>query len=85
MALSPRKQALKSLTLWTGIVSLVAGAAIYLQVSGFVGAVGQLASAVAPGDPGVGVDGGGGDQAAQPPQANPQPGYGPPIAVTGGS
>jgi hypothetical protein len=84
MALSPRKQALRRLTLWTGIVGMVAGAAIYLQVSGFVTAVGQLAAAVAPGDQGVGAGDGGG-QAAQPPQANPNPGYGQPIAVTGGS
>jgi hypothetical protein len=85
MALSPRKQALKRITVWTGVVSVLASAAIYLQVSGFAGAVGQLASAIAPGDLGSGIDDDGGVQAAQPPQANTQPGYGQPIAVTGGS
>lgn len=86
MAISPRKQALRRITLWTGILSTVAGAAIYLQVSGFVGAAEQVAAAVAPGDQGAGsTDSGGGDQGPQPVQSNPQPGFGQPVAVSGGS
>ena len=86
MAISPRKQALRRITLWTGILSTVAGAAISLQVSGFVGAVEQVAAAVAPGDEGAGfTDDGGREQGPQPAQSNPQPGYGQPIAVSGGS
>lgn len=86
MALSPRKQALRRITVWTGILSTVAGVAIYLQVSGFAGAVEQVAASVAPADPGAGfTDSGGGGQVLQPAQSNPQPGYGQPIAVSGGS
>ena len=86
MALSPRKQALRRITLWTGILSTVAGAAIYLQVSGFAGAIEHVAASVAPADPGTGsTTGGGGGQGPQPAQSNPQPGYGQPIAVSGGS
>jgi len=84
MALSPRKQVLRRLTLWAGIVSMVAGGAIYLQVSGLVGAVGQLAAASASSDQGLGGEEAGG-QAAQPPQTNPNPSSGQPIVVTGGS
>jgi hypothetical protein len=81
---SPRRQTLRRFTWAAAIASLVAGGAVYLQVSGGVAAAAQVAAAFQPGD----GDEGGFEQAPQPAQpqfANPGPGSNRPIAVTGGS
>jgi hypothetical protein len=80
---SPRKQALRLFTVGAGILSMVAGGAIYFQVSGLATAMWLLAGTIAPADSSV-TDGSAG-QTVQAPAYNPNPGYGRPIAVTGGS
>lgn len=88
MAVSSRQLALKRLTVGTGVASLVAGAAIYLQVSGFTAALGQLAASIQASDPGAGPAAAGGDggQVQAAPPVNPGGGFGQqPVAVSGGS
>jgi hypothetical protein len=80
---APRKQALRRITWIAGVVSMVAGGAIYLQVSGVVAAAAQVAAAVEPGDDGLGE--GGAATQPQAPQYQPGPGNGQPVAVSGGS